>query len=571
MNLFVELSLIILVVLGVSVVMRILKQPLIIGYILSGILVGPLLLNILHTESTWQIFSEIGIAFLLFLVGMHLNPKIIKEVGKISLITGIGQIIFTSLIGYLLCLLLGFSHVTSLYIALALTFSSTIIITKLLSDKESLDKLYGKISIGFLLIQDLIAIIVLLFVSSFAGGEGSLNLVLGIFIKGALLFAALFLFSHYVLPKFNDFFARSHEFLFIFAIAWGFGISALFMYIGLSIEVGALLAGILLSMFSYSYEISSKLRPLRDFFILAFFILLGSQMIFGNFSDMIIPAIVLSLFILIGNPLIVLIIMGLFGYSKNTGFNAGLTVAQISEFSLILIALGVKVGHLSNEILSFVTIVGLFTIAGSTYMIMYSERIYFYLSRHLSIFEKKKLKEKKQFDKTYEYFLFGENRIGFSIMKKLIKLKKDYLVVDFNPKRVKNLVAKGINCVYGDLSNIDMIEELKLSKAKLVVSTIPDMEVNMTLLNYLRAKNNKVRIIVTARQIKDAFDLYEAGADYVILPHFLGGDYVSRIIEHAEKDKKIYKKEKKKQLKDLKERLEEGQEHPSVEKEHNHH
>ncbi len=568
MNLFVELSLIILIVLGVSIVMRALKQPLIIGYILSGILVGPLFLDILHTEATWQIFAEIGIAFLLFLVGLHLNPKIIKEVGKISLVTGIGQIIFTSLIGYLICLALGFPHLTALYIAIALTFSSTIIIMKLLSDKESLDKLYGKISVGFLLIQDLIAIIVLIFISSFASGEGSLNIVAGVFIKGIILFGALFLFSHYILPKFNNFFSRSQEFLFIFAIAWGFGISALFMFIGLSIEVGALLAGILLSMFSYSYEISSKLKPLRDFFILAFFILLGSQMFFGNFSSMIVPAIVLSLFILIGNPLIVLAIMGIFGYSKNTGFNAGLTVAQISEFSLILIALGVKVGHLSNEVLSFVTIIGLFTIAGSTYMIMYSEKIYFYISRHLSIFEKKKLKEKEILEKSYEYFLFGENRIGFSIMKKFMKIKKEYLIIDFNPQRVKKLISKGINCIYGDLSNVDLLEDIKLGKAKLVVSTIPDKEVNLTLLNHVRLKNKKTKIIVTARQINDAFDLYDAGADYVILPHFLGGAYVSRIIENAEKDSKIYKREKEKQIKDLKERIGEGQEHPHVERDH---
>jgi len=567
-QIFIHLSLIILIVFVISFIMRLLKQPQIIGYIISGIIIGPFFLDFIPAGDTLLVFSEIGISFLLFIVGLHLNPKIIREVGKISLITGIGQVLFTSLVGYFICILLGFSPLTSLYISVALSFSSTIIIMKLLSDKEALDKLYGKISVGFLLVQDLIAIIILVIVASFSSGADAGEVLFSVLIKGILIFSILFAFSYYILPKFNSFFSKSQEFLFIFAISWGFGISALFSYIGFSIEVGALIAGILLSMFPYSFEISSKLKPLRDFFIISFFILLGSQMVFGNIHEMILPIVLLSLFILIGNPLIVLILMGVFGYSKNTGFMAGLTVAQISEFSLILIALGYKVGHLSNEILSFVTIIGLITIAGSTYMMIYSDRIYPVISKYLSVFEKKKLKEKPSINKNYEYILLGENRIGFSLMKTFMNMKKDYLVVDFNPIRVKKLSLKGISCIYGDVSNIEFLESIRILDAKLVVSTIPEKEVNMALLNLIRGKNKDIIVIVTARQIADAFDLYKAGADYVIMPHFLGGEYTSRIIEKAKNNKDVYKKEKEKQIKDLKERLGEGQEHPYVEKEH---
>ncbi len=548
--------------------MRLFKQPLIIGYIISGILIGPLFLNFALSGETLSTFSQIGVAFLLFIVGLHLNPKVVKEVGKISVITGVGQVIFTSLIGYFICLLLGFSNITSIYIAIALTFSSTIIIMKLLSDKEALDKLYGRISIGFLLVQDLIAIIILIVVSSFSGGTNSWNFILMLLIKGIGAFSLLFVFSYYVLPKLNSFFEKSQEFLFVFAIAWGFGLSALFLYIGFSIEVGALMAGILLSMFPYSYEVSSRLRPLRDFFIISFFIVLGSQMIFADMQSMVFPAIILSLFILLGNPLIVIFLMGRLGYSKSTGFMAGLTVAQISEFSLILIALGVKVGHLSNEILSFVAIVGLITIAGSTYLMIYSDKIYPYFSKYLSIFERKKIKEKNISEKNYEYVLFGENRIGFSIMKSFMNMKKNYLVVDFNPERVKKLCSKGVSCIYGDVSNVEFLDELKLHKAKLIVSTIPEKDVNLTLLNLIHKRNKEGILIVTARHISDAFDLYKAGADYVILPHFLGGEYTAKIIEKAKENKKIYREEKEKQIKELKERLGEGQEHPKVEKEH---
>ncbi len=563
---FIQISIILAIVLAVSFIMRILKQPLIIGYIISGILIGPLFLNLLKYNEAISVFSELGITLLLFIVGLHLSPKIIKEVGKISLITGIGQVVFTSLVGYFIGLALGLNSITSIYVAIALSFSSTIIIMKLLSDKEALDKLYGKISIGFLLVQDLIAIVILIVVSSFSNENSVTSAVLITMVKGIVPILILLPFSYYVLPKLNDFFARSKELLFVFAIVWGVGLAALFYAAGLSLEVGALIAGILLSVSPYSYEISAKLKPLRDFFIISFFLILGSQMVFSDISNQIIPIIVLSLFIIIGNPLIVMILMGIFGYTRSTGFMAGLTVAQISEFSLILIALGVKVGHLSSEVLSFVTVIGLITIAGSTYMIMYSDPIYAKISKYLRIFEKKKTREKAPKQGYYDYVLLGENRVGFSIMKSFIKSRKKYVVIDYNPDRVKRLKSKGISCIYGDASDSEFLDDLNITKSKLVVSTIPEIETNMMLLQKIREKSNNSIVIVTARQISDTFKLYDAGADYVIMPHFLGGEYTSSIIEEFKDNKKKYEDEKKKQLKELRERIKEGQKHPDVDK-----
>ncbi len=566
-NPFIQFGLIILAVFGVSIVIRLLKQPLIIGYILTGLLVGPLFLDLLRSSEIINVFSEMGIAFLLFVIGLHLSPKVIKEVGKISLITGIGQIVFTSLIGYFICISLGFDVVTSIYIAVALTFSSTIIIMKLLSDKDALEKLYGKISIGFLLVQDLVAIFILIAVSSLSSGEGAAgSLIFSTIIKGAVLIAFLIPISYYVLPKLSNFFAKSQEFLFLFAISWGFGLSLLFTYVGLSIEVGALIAGIMLSMSPYSYEVSSKLKPLRDFFIIFFFIILGSQMTFGDINNMIVPAIILSLFILIGNPIIVMLLMGLLGYSKKTGFMAGLTVAQISEFSLILIALGVKTGSLSPEILSFVTIIGLITIAGSTYLIIYSDAIFNKILGFLTVFERKKLKEKEIPRKSYDYILFGYNRIGFSVIKSFSKITKNFLVVDYNPDVVRELKREGINAIYGDVDDSEFLEDLEIGKASLIVSTIPEKETNQLILKVIKRGKSKSVAILTARQIEDAIELYHSGADYVILPHFLGGEYTSKLIETAKDNKNVYEKEKVNELKILKERLKKGQKHPKVEK-----
>ena len=555
-DLFLQISLALLIVLGISFIMRILKQPLIIGYILAGIISGPLFLNLLSdNNSTIHLFSQLGIAFLLFIVGLHLSPKVIKEVGKISLITGIGQVIFTSLIGYFGAILLGFDVITSIYIAVALTFSSTIIIMKLLSDKEALDKLYGRISIGFLLVQDLIAILILLFVSSFSNGAEFGSTLAFTFLKVIGIFVVLIPVSIFILPRLSNFFARSQEVLFVFALSWGLGIAALFSYVGFSIEVGALVAGVMFSISPYSLDVSSKLKPLRDFFIISFFILLGSQMIFTEFSRYVIPAIIFSLFILIGNPLIVMTLMGLFGYSKNTGFMSGLTVAQISEFSLILVALGVRLGHVSQDILSFVTIIGLITIAGSTYLIKFSDNIYSKISDKLSIFERKRVKEKKILNKQYKYILLGENRLGFSIMQLFAKLKKEYLVVDFNPDRVAKLKKKKINAIYGDASNSDFLDEIKISKANLVVSTIPELNSNLVLIKKIKHKNKRTIVIVTSSQVADTIELYEAGADYVILPQFLGGEYTAQLIKKGKLNKRFYNLERKKQLSYFKERI----------------
>lgn len=555
MGLFEQFSLILLVVLAVSFLVRLFKQPLIIGYILSGILIGPSFLNLLNQIEILNFFSEMGIAFLLFIVGLHLSPKVIKEVGKVSLITGIGQIVFTSIIGYFIAILLGFDKITSIYIAIALTFSSTIIIMKLLSDKDALEKLYGKISIGFLLIQDLIVILILVIISSLSIGSGAEDVLLLTLLKGLLIVAVLVILSYYILPKLGDFFAKSQELLFVFAISWGLGLSLIFLHAGFTIEVGALIAGILLSISPYSFEISSKLKPLRDFFIIYFFIILGSQMNFEGLSSLIIPSVIFSVFILIGNPLIVITLMGILGYSKKTGFMAGLTVAQISEFSLILITLGVKVGHITQEVLSFITLVGLLTIAGSTYLIIYSEFFFRKLSPLLSFFERKNIKEKEILKKEYEYVLLGYDRVGFSIVKSLSNQKKNFLVVDYNPNVIKELREKGINTHYGDVDNTEFLEELSLSKASVIISTVPEKETNQLVLDFLKRKGSDAIKILTARQIKDGLDLYNKGADYVILPHILGGKYTSELIKGAKKDKRVYRKERIKEINNLKELL----------------
>ncbi len=534
MSIFVELSILLAVTTAIAVVVKLLKQPLVVGYILAGIIAGPYVLNVLQSQHELELFSKIGIVILLFIVGLHLNPKIIKEVGSVSLVTGIGQVLFTSVIGFLIATLLGLDRTAALYVAIALTFSSTIIILKLLADKRDLQKLYAKIAVGFLLVQDIIATLVLIGITVTTNGSDSppLYLISLILLKGLGIILAQFLISTFVMPKLTSFVAQSQELLFLFALAWGTTVASIFYVLGFSIEIGALVAGVTLSVTDYADEIVSRLKPLRDFFIVIFFILLGSQMILTNISGILIPALLLSLFVLVGNPIIVIVLMNLAGYKRKTGFMAGLTVAQISEFSLILASLGLRVGHISQEVLSLITMVGLITIAGSTYLILYSDKIYPRLNHVLGALEllKKSSSERGSVEENFSSIIFGFDRVGNTFLETLQSMKQDVLVVDFNPKSIERLTDLDVSFRFGDASDIEFLEDLPTVKPKLVISTIPDTIANALIIKTMLAKNKRAHIIVLAHTTKEAHELYEAGAAYVIMPHHLGADFAASLI-----------------------------------------
>ena len=562
-NIFFELSIVLIVAMLVSIIMRMIKQPMIIGYIITGILVGPFFLDIVVVSDTIIGLSKIGISFLLFVVGLNLNISTLKEVGKTSLITGIGQVIFTTAVGYGISILLGFTQIQALYLGIALAFSSTIIIIKLLSDKRELDSLYGRLSIGFLIIQDLLVILVLLFISTNEKGL-TLGALLGsIFFKVGAVLAALIIATNYVMPAVLKFMAKSQELLFLFSVGWVLVLAAGLEHLGFRIEIGALFAGVSLAGSPYHYEISSRIKPLRDFFVILFFVMLGSQMTLSSLGTVMWPAIYLSVFVLIGNPLIVMAILGWLGYNKRTSFSSGLTVAQISEFSLILILLGQSVSpQIDHTIVSLVTMVGLITIAGSTYLILYSNKIYSHISKYLGIFERKHVVKEKPGIRNPKIILFGHNRIGFSLLKSFKKIKKKFLVIDYDPEVNSLLMKKGIPCQYGDAGDTELLDNLQMKKVELVISTIPVIETNLLIIEKVREKKKKAIIIITSHHVEDAFKLYDAGADYVILPHFLGGDHVATLIDSYGTDVDKFLKEKIKHMAELKSRRKYGHDHP---------
>lgn len=565
-EIFIQLGLILFTAFVVSYIIRAFNQPLIIGYIIAGVIISPYIIGSGVSEEVIRTFSEFGIAFLLFMVGMHLNPKVIKEIGVVSLFIGLIQILLTFGLGFGVSLLLGFDKTSSAFIGIALSFSSTIITMKLLSDKKQIDSLFGKISIGILIIQDLVAVGVLMYISSMSFGDSFGYFAIRGLLSGIGLIIILFLAGFFIIPKLTRSIASSQELLFLFSITWAFGIAALFSYLGFSIEIGALIAGVVLSISPYSLEITSRIRPLRDFFLIIFFIILGFNIDISSINSVIFNAIIFSLIALIFKPLVLMFLTGMFGYTKRTNFLVGTTLGQISEFSLIVLTLGASFGYVTGEVLSTITLTAIITITLSTYMIIYSNEAYKKMSNLVSIFERKKIKKDRKVGTKYNAILFGYNRIGFSILRSLKKIRKNYLVVDFNPDVVANLSKLGIPCIYGDSFDSDFLEELPMDKIKIAVSTIPDLDTNIVLIETIRAVNPDAIIIVRAHQIKDAFELYKKGANYVLTPHFLGGEYVAKMIGDFETDEKDYNKEKEKHMKMLHEMEDRGARHPEIDK-----
>ena len=566
-GIFIQLAIILFVAFIVSYIVRALNQPIIIGYIIAGIIVSPFLIKIGASTDVINIFSDFGVAFLLFIVGLHLNPKVIKEVGISALAIGLLQISLTFGLGFLVAKeILAYSTVPSLYVGLGLAFSSTIIIMKLLSDKKQLDSLYGKISIGILIIQDLVAIGALMFITSTSKELISDSIGFKGMLGGAFVIIGLFFVGYFILPRMMKNIARSQELLFLFSICWCFVVAALFSYIGFSMEIGALIAGVILSVSPYATEISSKIRPLRDFFLIIFFIILGLKVQITNIKSILFDAIILSGIAIILKPIIIMGIMRWFGFTKRTNFLVGTTLAQISEFSLILLGIGISLGHLSGEILNTMILTMIITILLSSYMIIYSTGFYSSMSRFLNIFERRQIKKEVKIDKKFDAILFGYNRIGFSILKALRKMKKKYLVVDFNPETISNLRKFDIPALYGDVYDMELLEELPLEGLSLAISTIPDVDTNELLIETVRESNKDAIIILRAHTIEDALKLYKAGANYVLTPHFLGGEYVAKMIAHSKSKDDSYIKEKERHIEMLKEILEKGQDHPHVER-----
>lgn len=536
--------------------MKLLRQPLIIGYLISGIIVGPAVLGMVDHGGAMVAFSHIGVALLLFIVGLGLKPKIIKEVGKVAILSGIGQIAFTSIIGYFIARLIGCDPTVSIYIGIAFSLSSTIIIFRLLYKKEDQDTLYGRITIGFLLIQDLVAILFFIVLSSSAqmGSGNFAPVLLGLLLKAGLVIASLYILMKYVTPKVDKIFAENEELLFVFSIGVCFVVATIFYKLSFSLELGALIAGFMLSISPYQREIANRLQPLRDFFLIIFFIAMGSNIVVSDIQTSLPLIIIFSLFILIGNPIILILVMRWMKYTLKTSVQAGLTVSQISEFSLIIIAMGVTLGHVPEGLLASATMVGLITITFSTYFITYNDQIYEKVFRRFEKYftDKNARKERKNLKERYEAILFGCHIMGSGLIKQMEKSKTSFLAIDHDPMLIEKLQDKEISCLFGSAEDTSLLDSLPMSKAKIIISTIPKLDLNLFLLSYLNRKVKKFNFICVTNHFNEADRLYKKGATYVIMPPYLGRRFMVDLFKKNQLRGADYRKEQRKHRDDFK-------------------
>lgn len=548
-SIYSQLSLVIVIGAVISLVMRLLKQPLIMGYILTGIVVGPSVLGLIKDVSAFESFSQIGITLLLFIIGLGLNANVIKGLGRVSFLGATSTLIGVGVLGILASLLLGLAPASAAIIGISLFFSSTIIILKVLSDQRETSRLHGQIATGIILVEDIVATIALLVVAAIGreGGIDTTDLSM-LLLKGLALGVGLYIVGTKIMPHLGKFFADSQESLFLFTVAWGIGISGLFGLAGYSHEVGALFAGVSLASLPYSIEMASRLKPLRDFFIVLFFVVLGEKIHLDAISASIFPALVLSLIVMIGKPLFIIISLGLQGYTRLTSFKTGIHLSQISEFSIILASFSAVVGLTDENVTNIIMLVALFTIGISTYLMKYDDQLYKLLDKKLQIFERTDIRERSLKRISNPVILFGYHRGGHEFLQTFRDMRLRYLVVDYDPLIIEHLENQGIRHAYGDATDEEFLEEIRATDAKLAVSTITDININKSLLTFVHKRGRQTTFICHANNYDEEAELYRYGASYVILPHFIGSERVSGFIKKHGYDATVFDNYREKHL-----------------------
>lgn len=549
-SLLFTVGLVLIVATFFAYIAKVFKQPLIPAYIIAGLVLGPMGLKIIQDVDIIQSLSEIGIVFLLFIVGLEMDLKKLKSVGMVTVITGILQVILTFLAGYAIALLLGFDATNAMYAGLVIAFSSTMIVIKLLFDEDELNTLHGRIILGVLFMQDLIVILVLMVLGT--NGIFSFSALGTSLFKLAILLLIAFIVNRFIAFRIFRFAAKSSELLFLLSVATCFVFAMGAYLLDFSIAIGAFFGGVTLANLPYNLNIVARISSLKDFFATIFFVSLGLQLVFTTISSLIFPFFVLLALVLILKPLIIMVILSFLGYDKRNSFVSSVAMAQISEFGLILVLTGQNV---SKELFSITILLAIVTIALTAYIMKYEIYVYNKFSRFLSIFEKLSKKHRQigfEYKDHPEIILFGANRVGGTFLRTYHHLKKKVLVIDFNPEIIEQLKKEMTPCMYGDITNLEILRRVNFSSAKVVISTVQREQDNIFLLNYVKAIRSDALVILTSKTIDEAIVLYNAGADYVLVPTVKSGEIISGLLGKYLEDKKGLSKLKQEHMKTLK-------------------
>lgn len=529
------------------------KQPLLLAYIAAGVVIGPFigfgLIKDIHDIET---ISHFGLILLLFLIGLEIDIKKLRDAGKSLITSGLLQFPLTMIIGIAFFFLLGYTFEAGkydlLYLAACCGLSSTAIVVKLLYGKFELDTLAGQITLGILVFQDIWAIVLLGIQPNLANSE-ALPIILS-FAKGFLLVFLSLMISKFILPRLFKSIAKLPELVLISSLAWCFLICGLAAYFELSVEMGALIAGVAISTFPYNLDVIAKVVNIRDFFVTLFFVSLGMQI--PNPMDnvsILTTAGIASLFLVFARFIVIFPVL----YTLKNGLRVSLlppiNLSQMSEFSLVIATLGVTAGHISRDTLSVIIFVFVFTSVGSTYMIKFNDFIQRRISRMLKKLGIKDIGAEIVSDEAStgkEIALLGFHRSASSLLHEIISengisdssLKEKLVVIDFNPEVHKSLQTYGVKVIYGDISHLDTLHHAGIHDMKIVISTIPDSILvgtdNLKIIRHIKELCPHAKIIVTAESSDRALKMYAEGADYVFLPRILSARNVLSVVDQIQ-------------------------------------
>jgi len=524
-----------------AVVARKLRQPVLLAYIVTGLVLGPVMLGIVGETQTLTLMSELGLGFLLFLVGIEMNLEEISELLKPISIIAVGQTILQTLLAFVVPLALGFGFFETTIIALCTVFGATPVIVKILTEKDELQSLPGKLDVGVLVLQDIYLILIVALITS--GSLTQPDQILVTLGKIVGLIAAIGVFSMFISRHIlKDVFRRiadnRHAF-FIHSVAWAFLLISISEFLGLSVEVGAFLAGLGLGQLPYREEIKERMRPLIDFFMVIFFSTLGLTLTVDNLTAYWQEALIASIVMMIGNFLIMFYLIDRMKFTPRTSFIGSINMTQVSEFSLVVGALAVQQNYIGNDVLGYISLMALFTIGTSTYLINYNKEIYQKIEHVLERFESE---EKK--DVEVESFKEHAVIIGYDERARkvcdILNKRHDVIVIDNNPDNTDELSNSPFEYIYGDFRHGEIRKGSKIGKASFMISFSDDFNVN---LQVMEEQNEEAIKIVSARNIEDATELYDMAADYVILEHILSSNRLGEYLELYLEDREVFREE----------------------------
>ena len=547
-NILFQISVAIVVATLLAIVARWLRQPVLLGYIAAGVVLG-------QTEGLgWLVtaeiepISELGLILLLFMIGLEIDLKKLRKAGKPVIAVGAGQFVICVVLGLMVMPMLGFAFTAKsyapLYLSVACALSSTMIVVKLLYDKAELDTVPGQLTLGILVFQDIWAILFLAIQPDLQNPEPIV--IFSSLVKGAGMVAFALAASRYVLPVLFRSIAKVPELLVLGALAWCFFVALVAEKLGLSLEMGALIAGVSLSTFPYNLDVVAKVTSLRDFFITLFFVVLGTKLSRPTMQTTVL-ALGVSGFLVASRFLSITPILYRLKQGNRSSLVPAINLSQISEFSLVICTLGVTLGHISKRVLSVVVLVLVLTSVASTYAIMFNYQIYSFLNpilRRLGMRDLGDQEAAKAKAAPKPIVFVGFARFASSLLAELLQRDPASAgqvgVVDFNPRVKEELDRIGVHAIYGDISHLDTLHHANIAQSKVLLCTIPDGMLkgtsNMGLLQKLRALAPESHVIVTAEQFEAADELYEAGASFVYMPRLMGAAELADAVAAALRD-----------------------------------